>query len=314
MNSERYLRCRAAHDEAREVLELVPVTHSPSVAAAACCRALTLCFMLDRELNQTAYPEDFELARAIGIFEAQYPELFPQGSVLHGEEMSQALDPGAVAVSAVMDGGPDAFENTYIPAARDIRLMLDAVVIGLRRPKRFRWRMLGIAAAIVVLLLAASTGLWWVKMMTSTEGLTVTYFRGTDLMEPVTRRVEERVLVQYGAGRPAFLVPKDRYSARWEGTLVVPATTNYAFYSQSEGGIRVFIDDDQVIDGWRERDWQTSGTHGAAFLEAGDHRIVVEYFKNVGNGALRLRWAGGPIPANEVMAVPYLKRRHRAAP
>jgi hypothetical protein len=309
MNPELYLKCKSAVTEAREALALVPTTNSPSLAAAACRRALLLCFMLDREINRTAYPSDLESDAAIQSFVAQHPGQFQQENATCSEGLLSALISSNETAGHTLDVDEEALDQLYLPAARTIRLMLDEAVAGLKRNRsRFAWRRWAAVIVATAVVAIAIVAFQWVTMMRSTDGLTVTYFKGMNFEEAVARRVEQQVLLDYGSHRPAFCAPKNKYSARWEGTLLTPKSTNYAFYSQCEGGIRVYIDDSKVIDGWHEKSWNASGSHGQKFLEAGEHKIVVEYFKNMRRGALRLRWAGGPIPDNAVVSTPYLRR------
>jgi hypothetical protein len=307
MEREAYWKCRRELDEAREVLDTASTTSSRAVAAAACRRALRVCFLLDRELNGTSYPADFAAGPAMESFRIRHPRLFEHESILHPTTMLSALEREDNEASPGGVGEADAeadFERLFLPAARSIRLMLDEVTLDLRRPGRWSWRVY----AALLALSAAGVALRWAWMMGTSEGLTVTYFRGMNFEKPVARRVAQQVLAEYGEKRPALPAPRNRFSARWEGTLVAPVATNYSFYCQSEGGMRVSIDGDLVLNNWRELTWQASGTHGNKVLSAGDHALVVEYFKSTGRGALRLRWAGGPIPDNSVVGAPYLKR------
>jgi len=308
MEIDTYLKCRRALGEARRALETVATTDSCLIAAAACRRALQVCFLIDREMSPTAYPADLNIKESIKCFQMRHASLFKIGSVLHEDMVIAAVGLEVDRLAPVLENNEKSMEEVYLPAARGIRLMVDEMASCLRKPRRNGWRFYAGMAVVVSAGAGVILAVQWIRMMSSSEGLTVTYFRDMNMEKAVTRRVEKQTSVDYGEGRPAFLVPRNRYSARWEGTLVAPVTTNYAFYSQSEGGVRVYIDNKLLIDNWREQDWKTSGTHGNKVLEAGDHKIVIEYFKNRGRGAFRLRWAGGGIPDNSVMSVPYLKR------
>ena len=140
-------------------------------------------------------------------------------------------------------------------------------------------------------------------------GLRVTYYRGANFEARAARTVERDVSVDYQGRAPARGVPAQGFSARWEGWLDVPATASYKFYSQSDDGVRVFVDDVPVIDNWRETTWLRSGSHGQKELTRGRHRLRIEHFHLKGRAALRVLWAGGPIPPNTCLAAPYLRRR-----
>jgi hypothetical protein len=144
---------------------------------------------------------------------------------------------------------------------------------------------------------------------TDPAGLTVEYYADVDFKQAVCTRTETRVLKDYGESAPAKGVPKDGFAARWSGLLLVPESGTYSFYSQSDDGLRMYINDELVLDSWKDQGWLQSGTHGEADLTAGPRPIVIEYYDRNGAGALRVRWAGGPVPPNTVLAAPYLRKK-----
>ncbi len=70
-----------------------------------------------------------------------------------------------------------------------------------------------------------------------------------------------------------------------EGYLDVPTTGTYTFYTRSDDGSKMYIDDQEVVD--------NDGRHGAfwkygtTILEAGKHKIRIEYFEASGSEMLR---------------------------
>lgn len=302
MEREAYNRCQQALDEAYEILDTVSTTHSLPIAAAACRRALRVCFLLDQELNGAKHPPDFAATASLGALQTRYPRLFEHESILHPSMILLAVEWNDEEYSLGANDPETELERVFLPAARAIRIILDEVSTGLRNPARWGWRNYTALVAVCIVLCTIP----WIWMMRSREGLTVTYFHSMNLKRPVARVVEKKVSAFYGESM--FSVFKSRFSARWEGTLVVPVTTNYSFFCQSQGGVRLIIDDAVVLDNWRKVSWKYSGKHGEKFLKAGNHSIIVEYFKDKGPGALRLRWAGGPVPENTTLATPFLKR------
>ncbi len=196
------------------------------------------------------------------------------------------------------------------------------------------------AAVIIVLLLWAGAGAaWWWRRIRSWQGrsltaaalaglvvtvafaghaatgrtpggLLVTYYRGTNFQQAVAIRSESAINKDYGFARPAWGAPRKAYSARWTGTLIVPESTNYIFYAQAADGFRVWLDGSKLLDNWTHRRWSGSGKAASIFLQAGEHAIAVEHCKEQDSGALRLRWAGGPIPENSIVAAPFLRKQH----
>jgi hypothetical protein len=143
----------------------------------------------------------------------------------------------------------------------------------------------------------------------SPNGLTVTYFKGRNFEEKICSRTEKAVCRDYGEKAPAWHVPKHNFSAIWEGILRVPETGEYTFFCQSDDGLRLIIDGEKLVDNWRDQSWLASATGLQKRLEAGDHKIAVEYYNGEGEAGLRIKWCGGPIPANTVLSAPFLRKR-----
>ncbi|MCW5768955.1 MAG: alpha-L-fucosidase [Phycisphaeraceae bacterium] len=95
--------------------------------------------------------------------------------------------------------------------------------------------------------------------------------------------------------------PRERIARRYSGVISIPATGMHHFALTSDDGSRLLIDDNVVID--------NDGLHAArevrgnAPLEAGYHRITIEWFNATGGAALSLKWkqpdgSWQPVPAD----------------
>lgn len=150
-------------------------------------------------------------------------------------------------------------------------------------------------------------GIDWLAKQFSPSGYVVDYYRNNKFEEILARRGERHLLKDYGEKRPALGVPRTSYAAQWHGWLNVPETSRYSFFIQSIGGTRFFVDEQLVVDHGDAIDWYR-GKHGEAHLTAGVYRVRLEHVKTSERGAVRLRWAGGPIPANTVLGAPYVTK------
>ncbi len=73
---------------------------------------------------------------------------------------------------------------------------------------------------------------------------------------------------------------KDNFSIRWTTSKQFPTANDYTFKTFSDDGIRVWIDNNQIINNW------TDGSHveqSTQSVTAGNHEIKVEYYENAGN-------------------------------
>ncbi|MFO0915348.1 MAG: PA14 domain-containing protein [Pirellulales bacterium] len=79
------------------------------------------------------------------------------------------------------------------------------------------------------------------------------------------------------------------WSVRWTGSIVAPVDGEYAFHTVSNDGIRMWVDDQLLIDNWTDHS-ETEDT-GRVKLKAGQqHPVRIEYFYNGGQGVTRLMW------------------------
>ena len=86
------------------------------------------------------------------------------------------------------------------------------------------------------------------------EGLLAEYFDNPDFQgQPKLRRVEPRLYFDANMEEPALLTATggNKYSIRWTGTLIPPATGDYVISARTgiwnrEGKIKLFLDDKEV--------------------------------------------------------------------
>src|SRR5262245_18668683 len=64
-------------------------------------------------------------------------------------------------------------------------------------------------------------------------------------------RVEATVDADWMDGGPSDAVGADRFSARWTGFVTAPSTGTYTIATETDDGVRVWIDDTLVIDDWK---------------------------------------------------------------
>lgn len=93
----------------------------------------------------------------------------------------------------------------------------------------------------------------------------------------------EQVGFNWGAGGPGAGIAGDVFSARFTRQDWLTAGV-YRFYATSDDGIRVFVDDQLVVEGWKI---QAPTTYfGDVSVGDGYHNIRVEYFQSGGEALL----------------------------
>ncbi len=114
------------------------------------------------------------------------------------------------------------------------------------------------------------------------------YYANPDLFgSPSFGRNDPEINFNWGTSAPAPGLPNDNFSIRWQRTVDFEAT-NYRFYITVNDGVRFWVDDQLLIDEWR--DGETREVSDDLQMSAGPHELRVEYYKHTGAGEVRLRW------------------------
>ena len=108
------------------------------------------------------------------------------------------------------------------------------------------------------------------------------YWNNTSLSgDPVLVRQDNVINFQWGAGSPGANVSADNFSARWDALSTVSTAQNYDITATADDGIRVWVDNNLVIDQWAEHSATTYST--TVYLAQGQHSFRVEYFEAGGD-------------------------------
>lgn len=113
------------------------------------------------------------------------------------------------------------------------------------------------------------------------------YFANRDLSgSPALVRQDSDIDFDWGNGSPGPGVPADNFSVRWTNTLRLDRG-KYRFTTDTDDGVRLFINDRLVIDKWRAQS-RTKYAYETT-LDGGDYTIRMEYFDDAGAAFARLR-------------------------
>jgi beta-glucosidase len=119
------------------------------------------------------------------------------------------------------------------------------------------------------------------------RGLKAEYFNNEELQgEPALVRSDERVNFHWGEGSYADNGPVDHFSVRWTGYYVSQTEDDYKFYVSADDGVRLYINDERVIDDW-QRHAETLDTFSKHLQAGKTYKIRLEYFENVGTATVR---------------------------
>ena len=134
------------------------------------------------------------------------------------------------------------------------------------------------------------------------NGTARAYFSGTTV-----QRTDSTVDFDWGSSTPGVTgIGSDDFSVRWTGLIRVPTTGNYNFRTESDDGVRLYINGSLLIDNWTDHG-PTLDTSSSVSLIAGSYvPVTLEFFERGGGAVIRLQWSapGGSgyvaIPASQL--------------
>lgn len=131
-------------------------------------------------------------------------------------------------------------------------------------------------------------------------GLHAEYFDGYH--DKVVERIEATLDHDWKADAPAPGIGKDRFSARWTGTLTPIATGKTTLAIDADDGVRLWIDGKLVIDDWRAH-FVERHTAEVELTKDEPVPIRVDYFEADLEASVRLSWsAGAELPEQVIPA------------
>jgi hypothetical protein len=132
------------------------------------------------------------------------------------------------------------------------------------------------------------------------SGLTADYFNGTGLSNFQFTRTDEVVNLTFPDGvPPAPGITANAYSVRWTGSVLPAYSEVYTFYTTSDNGVRLWVNNQLIIDNWSNP--VSTELSGTIALTAGQPVPVrLEYFQSNGTARAQFLWASPSEPKSVV--------------
>ncbi len=103
---------------------------------------------------------------------------------------------------------------------------------------------------------------------------------------PVTRN-DANIQFDWNTGVPMNGIPNDNFSARWRGRIKAQYSETYTFTTESDDGVRLWVDGQLLIDKWQNQGLiQHSGT--IALVAGQTYEFEMHYFDNFGAAVAQL--------------------------
>ncbi|HLO89567.1 MAG TPA: glycoside hydrolase family 3 C-terminal domain-containing protein [Lentimicrobium sp.] len=122
------------------------------------------------------------------------------------------------------------------------------------------------------------------------HGLQAEFFNNMGLTgQPVLSRIDQVIDFEWNDKSPTQGIGRDKYSIRWTGFITAPETREFTFYTASDDGVRLFIDNKLIIDNWTDHG-TTIDSARYSMIKGKKYAIKVEYFENGGSETIQLGW------------------------
>lgn len=125
-------------------------------------------------------------------------------------------------------------------------------------------------------------------------GLRGEYYDNHDFTALRMMRTDPSVNFTWGTGGETGM-GVDTFSVRWTGRIQAAATETYTLYTQSDDGVRLWVNGVLLINDWTSH--PTKENRGSIALAAGQsYDVKLEYFEGGGSAVVRLLWESPSTP------------------
>jgi len=120
------------------------------------------------------------------------------------------------------------------------------------------------------------------------------YFSGTSVQV-----VDKTVNYSWGTGAPVSGIQADNFTVRWTGQVQAQFTEKYTFYTTSDDGVRLWVNNVLIVDKWMD---QGATEYFATIdLAAGQkYNIRMDYYDHTGDATAKLSWSS-PSTAKQII-------------
>jgi hypothetical protein len=142
------------------------------------------------------------------------------------------------------------------------------------------------------------------------------YFKGMNFESHVLNRIDPQIKFSWSDAAPDPVVGADNFSVRWTGEIEAAFTETYTFYTNSDDGIRLWVDGRLIINNWT--DHGITENRGRIDLLAGQtYGFVLEYYESTGSATVDLSWESPHTPKQIIpqaaLSLPLKARNARPA-
>jgi hypothetical protein len=133
------------------------------------------------------------------------------------------------------------------------------------------------------------------------NGLLATYYASKTLTNTSYQMIDSEVDFTTTSGAwPYAPLATTNFSVRWSGVVVPEHSETYTFYANTADGVRLWVNNVQLVNYWNDGSAERSGTIA---LQAGvPYALCMEYYQNTGTAIAQLKWSS---PSQSKQIIPY---------
>jgi uncharacterized repeat protein (TIGR03806 family) len=103
-------------------------------------------------------------------------------------------------------------------------------------------------------------------------------------------RTDAVVNFNWGTGSPDPSISVDHFTARWTGSVQPQFNETYTFYTSTDDGVRLYVNNQLIIDHWVDQGG-TEWTGTIPLNAQGKYNIEMDYYENGGGAQASLSWS-----------------------
>jgi outer membrane protein OmpA-like peptidoglycan-associated protein len=121
------------------------------------------------------------------------------------------------------------------------------------------------------------------------KGLVGEYYNGRNFQEKIMTRTDPTLNFYWDFKAPANGIAPEDFSVRWTGKIIAPETGDYQIGFVVDDGVRMWINDEKVIDAWDMHD-KIFFSNTVRLKEGQSYNIKIEYFNGTREGMIDFKW------------------------
>ncbi|HZN66574.1 MAG TPA: PA14 domain-containing protein [Tepidisphaeraceae bacterium] len=127
---------------------------------------------------------------------------------------------------------------------------------------------------------------------------------GGNFNDPIVR-TDATIDFNFVEGSPDGRVNADQFSIVWEGEFIAPESGDFTFFGRSDDGMRVFINNQMIVDAWVPRSAAETASAPVTLVAGQSYPIQVQYFEQGGFASVQLLYQGPTTPKQVVPATQF---------